>query len=233
MRLLFAYIPKHALALLVVCSALFFLLAADVKHHGPISRMDRPISQALHDAGTANSILLQCGTQLGAELTVRFTWTLVVVLVAIRRWHHLPAFWLATALGGTINGRMQMYFDRPRPEFPDMEKLAYPGFPSGHAAGACLLFGFFLILAWTELRDWRARTLAVGVSGACILFVGYTRVALLAHHTTDVLGSFLWCTAWLLGCHYGSRAACHWSARQTQDWIAPLPGPLMATTVPK
>jgi len=46
------------------------------------------------------------------------------------------------------------------------------------------------------------------------------RVALLAHHTTDVIGSFLWCTAWLIGCYYGNIASYRWSSKNLAAWDA-------------
>jgi undecaprenyl-diphosphatase len=223
MRRLFSIIPKPAFALWCICSALFFLLAADVRYHGLISRLDRPISERLHDAGTEKSVFLQAGTELGGGAISRMTWAMAVVLVLLRRWHYLPFLSVAMTLGGTINGKMQAFFARPRPSFPDMEVLTHPGFPSGHTATAALLFGFLIILSLRDLRSKEAKLIAVGVASASILFVAWTRVALLVHHTTDVIGSLLWCTAWLVGCHYGNIAAYRWSAENVEAWGGPCP----------
>jgi undecaprenyl-diphosphatase len=218
MRLLFSIIPKPAFALWCICSALFFALAADARFHWLISRLDRPISERLHAAGTAKSLFLQVGTELGSGPLSRMTWTVVLLLVLLRRWHYLPFLWVAVTLGGAINGKMQAFFARPRPSFPDMEVLTNPGFPSGHTAGAALFFGFLIILSLRELRSKEAKIIAVGLASALILFVGWTRVALLVHHATDVIGSLLWCTAWLVGCHYANIAAYRWSADNVEAW---------------
>ena len=226
-------IPKKVLLLWCVCSALFFLLAADVRYHGVVSKMDRPISEVFHDAGCQKSLVFQVGTDLGAGLIRKFSWAIALSLILLRRWHYLPMLWIAVDLGGYINGKMQTFFARQRPRFADIELLTNPGFPSGHAAGATLFFGFLIILALSELKSREAKFLAIGTATACILFVGLTRVALLVHHTTDVIGSFLWCTAWLIGCYYGNIASYRWSSKNLVAWDAESAGvnePVMSAT---
>ena len=219
MHYVFKFIPKRSFIIFCVCSALFFLLAADVRYKGLVSKIDPPISQACHDAGTARSLILQCGTDLGAGVVTKFMWAIFVVLIAVKRWHYIPALWFSVDLGLWLNGKMQAFFGRVRPQFPDMEKLTHPGFPSGHTAGAALLFGFLIILAWHELRSRDMKIFATLFASACILFVGWTRIGLLVHHTTDVIGSYLWCTAWLIGAHYCNIAALKWSAANVQQCI--------------
>jgi hypothetical protein len=57
-----AIIPKKVVLLWCVCSALFFLLAADVRYLGVVSKMDRPISEAFHNLGAYKSLIFQAGT---------------------------------------------------------------------------------------------------------------------------------------------------------------------------
>jgi undecaprenyl-diphosphatase len=219
-RILRTGLPKWALAVICTCSALFFLLALDVKHHGPISKIDRPISQYFHDTTLPDSQFIQIGTGLAVILIPNFVFGLALILVIIQRWHYLPILWFSVALGTYINSHMQKYFARPRPRFDDTYFLKHPGFPSGHTAAAVLIFGFLIILAATELQTKQLKIAAIALSVACILFVGFTRVVLLVHHFTDVIGSYLWCTAWLIGCYYGNKIACRWSAGTMQKWAA-------------
>src|SRR5262245_61056057 len=64
MSSMLAIIPKKIWLLWCVCSALFFLLAADVRYHGVVSKMDRPISEAFHNAGFRQSLIFRVGTEL-------------------------------------------------------------------------------------------------------------------------------------------------------------------------
>src|SRR5882762_9697095 len=121
MSSMLAIIPKKVLLLWCVCSALFFLLAADVRYHGVVSKMDRPISEAFHNAGCHKSLIFQVGTDLGAGPIEKFTWAIALCVILLRRWHYLPMLWIAVDLGGRINGKMQTFFARQRPRFADIE----------------------------------------------------------------------------------------------------------------
>ena len=214
-----AVIPRRAFVLFGVCSALFFLLAADVRYHGVISRMDRPISQMLHERGAAKMLFLRCATELGdGGVVERFAWALAGLLILIRRWHYLPMLFLAVLLGERLNVRMQVFFGRSRPHFEDVPAMTHPGFPSGHVAGAVLVYGFLIVLAVNELRNQSLKIFSVSFAILCILLVGVTRIGLLAHYPTDVLGSFCWCTAWLMGCYYGNIVAFRWSKANAEPW---------------
>src|SRR6478609_991726 len=87
-RILRTGLPKWAVAVICICSALFFLLALDVKHHGPISKIDRPISQYFHDTTLPDSTFIRIGTDLAVCLVPKFIFGLAVILVLIRRWHY-------------------------------------------------------------------------------------------------------------------------------------------------
>jgi membrane-associated phospholipid phosphatase len=213
-------VPKRALIAICIFSALFFLLALDVKFHGPVSRIDRPISEYFHATTLPDSTFIRIGTDLAVGLIPKFIFGLAVILMLISRWHYLPALWFTVVLGNYINSHMQKYFARPRPRFDDTYFLKHPGFPSGHTAAAALIFGFLIILAVAELQTKQLKIAAIALAATCILFVGFTRVALLVHHFTDVIGAYLWCAAWLIGCYYGNLIACRWSAPSLQKWAS-------------
>lgn len=218
MRALYNYVPKSALLVWLICTVLFFMLAADVRYGGLITRIDKPISEYFHNAGTARSIFLQVGTNLGSGIATKSAYAMILVLLVLRRWHYLPVLWLAVNLGGMLNSGMQTFFARPRPRFADTPILANTSFPSGHTAGATLFFGLLILLALRELRSRDVKCFSIALASLCILFVAFTRVALLMHYPTDVIGSMIWCTAWLVGCDYGNRAACRWSKNYTENW---------------
>ena len=78
-----------------------------------------------------------------------------------------------------------------------MVKLQTYSFPSGHAVGATVFYGFAAILLWFYIASklWRA---VIGTAiVAVIVTVGFSRVYLGAHYPTDVLAGFLEGVAWL------------------------------------
>jgi undecaprenyl-diphosphatase len=78
---------------------------------------------------------------------------------------------------------------RPRP--PDgFVFVDSNGFPSGHTSHAASAALVAVLLLWPHLAR-RGRALTVAAGAALALFVGATRVMLLAHWPMDVLGGWL------------------------------------------
>lgn len=87
---------------------------------------------------------------------------------------------------------------RARPPFEDWWGAAGgPAFPSGHTTVATVLG---ILGAWALLRRWPTRRRLVLAGAAAIaLGVGWSRVWLGVHWPSDVLGGWLFGTAWALG----------------------------------
>ncbi len=97
---------------------------------------------------------------------------------------------LAQPLSGVVKeivGRQ-----RPLPTAVDVwETLGDHSFPSGHALGAVLLFGFLLFAVEECLANVAVRRLVQAACLAVIVLMGVARVELGAHWPTDVLGGYL------------------------------------------
>ncbi|MBI4304914.1 MAG: phosphatase PAP2 family protein [Chloroflexi bacterium] len=72
------------------------------------------------------------------------------------------------------------------------------GFPSGHAFQAVLLFGILAFLASDLIKNRIWRRLLQGALVMLVIAIGISRVYLGAHWTSDVVGGYLWGTAFLL-----------------------------------
>ena len=134
------------------------------------------------------------GHRLVAALTVTL---LVLALLAFRRW--MDALMFASILAPVlVNMAIKQIIDRPR---PDMTILitppTSPGFPSGHAEYAALLFLLLLYLAGEmaghRWMKWPLRVVLV----SAILAVGASRVYLGVHWPSDVLGGYLLGALWV------------------------------------
>jgi undecaprenyl-diphosphatase len=147
-----------------------------------------------------------------AAVTTAFLW-----LTAIGAGPALTAVALAASglLAGTARARLivpmwaaflgseattwagKYLIERSRPELVTEAVVSSPSFPSAHAAGAAVLYGF---LAWVILRTRPPvpfRRTAAAFAAAVIVLVGFSRVLLAVHYPSDVLAGWLVAVFWL------------------------------------
>ncbi|MBQ0853677.1 phosphatase PAP2 family protein [Streptomyces sp. BH-SS-21] len=129
-------------------------------------------------------------------------WTMRALIAVTVLWlvlHH-GAWWLALWLtatllvAGLLSQGIKAAVDRDRPVWPDpVDSAHFAAFPSGHAMTAtvaCGLLLWVLRLYGTGRVLWR---IAVAVAVVSVAGVGFTRIWLGVHWSTDVLAG------WLLG----------------------------------
>ncbi|MEV8512232.1 phosphatase PAP2 family protein [Dactylosporangium sp. NPDC051484] len=121
---------------------------------------------------------------------------LVAVLAACllgRRWW--PALFVASVAASGTGARLVLLhlIARPRPEHRLIGASGF-SFPSGHTTSSALAAGVVIVLGLAVLRPRWARRALVAVALAWAVLVGVSRVALVAHWPTDVLGGWLLAT---------------------------------------
>ncbi|MFD0742522.1 phosphatase PAP2 family protein [Phytohabitans flavus] len=177
-------------AALVAFLALMTLVAAD---WGPLNRLDVTASEDLRGYGTDHPRqidALRVATDVGATIPFVAVGVVATVGLLLRR-HRREAYLCAwvTVLIPALWGLMHWAVHRPRPPngfvFVDSN-----GFPSGHTSHAASAALVAVLLLWPHLAR-RGRALVVAGAAALALFVGATRVLLLAHWPTDVVGGWL------------------------------------------
>ncbi len=132
-------------------------------------------------------------SELGS-VTVVFGLTLIAAILYAYKRHFAVALALCASVFGTAGAVLVLkeLFHRSR---PDLIYQAYQetghSFPSAHAALSVALYGF---LGYVMIRRARSRTVKAGLFFVSLMLpalIGFTRIYLGVHYTTDVIGGFM------------------------------------------
>jgi membrane-associated phospholipid phosphatase len=200
---------RFALAILAAAAASFALIAEQVTTAAPLTARDLQVSVWLHGHGnSALTAFLLAVSRLHSTLCV-LAMAFFVGLIVWRNGDRFHALWLALAVPGgqLLNVAFKHLFDRPRPAWDDpILTLTTQSFPSGHATGATLFYGFLACYAVWRMKSAAARSLAIAACAGMVLLVGFSRIYLGVHYLSDVLASICLGTAWLTACMIAARA---------------------------
>ena len=197
---------------LIGASWLFGGVAEDVVHGDPLTLVDVQVAQWFH--GHATPLITQVMLVI-SDLQGPLPVSLMVVLIAIylackRNWYWLICLMLTVPFGMLLNVLTKYSFHRARPSFADPLLVASSySFPSGHVAGATLLYGFVAAMVIAQIETWRWRVMILLGAIALVSLVALTRMYLGVHYLSDVLAAFAEGVAWLTLCLTGMNTFWH------------------------
>lgn len=153
--------------------------------------------------GFANPTLdrvMLTATRLGdPEVVVPLTCVGVVWLWWRWRWR-IAAIFAITCIGGAVlSTGFKLLFEKARPAlWPQLITETSYSFPSGHALGAMVLYGFsaYLLAQWFQPQ----KRLIYGVAALLIGSIGFSRIYLGVHWPTDVVAGYSIGFLWLSLC---------------------------------
>jgi undecaprenyl-diphosphatase len=135
-------------------------------------------------------------TRLGdPDVVVPLTCIIGVLLWWKLRWRIAAIFAINCIGGAVLSYGLKLFFGKARPAlWPQLITETSYSFPSGHALGSMVLYGFssFLLARCLPKQKW----LIYGVAALLIIGIGGSRIYLGVHWPTDVLAGysigFLW-----------------------------------------
>ncbi|KAB1916281.1 phosphatase PAP2 family protein [Micromonospora sp. AMSO31t] len=194
---------RAAVLLLGRPAAAFLLLALLVASPaGPVPRLDAWVSRAAYAAAVAHPLWrasMAAVTVTGSTAVLGPLTALgCVVLLVSGRWRQ--AVFTALAMTATVCLRLVVLaiVARPRP----VDRLAPASsysFPSGHTTASAAAALILVVVCWPLLRLRRSRILLAVAAGGWALSVGVSRVALVVHWPSDIVGAWLFALVTVLG----------------------------------
>ncbi len=170
-------------------------------HSPALADFDRSVTHWVVDHRTPSlNAVMRAVTWLGSWLAVAVTVAVVLVLTLAKRMAIGYLLLLIVAWAGeyvTVN-LIKYAVGRPRPP-KDLWLVAAHGasFPSGHAANATLVCVTASLMAFLFVLRRTIRAVTVTLSCLVIAAVGFSRVELGVHWTTDVIAGSLATMVWL------------------------------------
>jgi membrane-associated phospholipid phosphatase len=98
----------------------------------------------------------------------------------------------------SIMSLLKRSFHRPRPAQPLVDGITNFSFPSGHAFMSIAFYGLLIWLSYEIISNKTLRRFIIFLLVLLILAIGFSRIYLRVHYTTDVIAGFCFGTIWLI-----------------------------------
>ncbi len=118
-------------------------------------------------------------------------------LLRKRKWYSIkiPAIALSS-LG--LMFVLKNLFNRPRPDIPLLYEASGLSFPSGHALMSVTFYGLMIYIIHQMVKHTAIKWAAITFLILLIIIIGFSRIYLRVHYTTDVIAGFCVGFLWLV-----------------------------------
>ena len=184
-----------------VAALIFFSWLTDQVFEGDAVQFDEATRAAVHQlASPAMTVVMRFFSFIGSTLMLTILTAIVIVWFASRRWGREAKLFAITMIGGSLlNMTLKMTFKRSRPvPFFDPWPPETYSFPSGHSLMSACFFGALAAILNARIRKKRVRAIVWVLATVMFLLVGFSRIYLGVHHTTDVIAGFAAALIWIV-----------------------------------
>jgi len=182
----------------VITATLFLLVMISIINHGFITAINMPIHElflSLRNRPTDNIMIVF--TILGRHNLLYIVAAVILTWILWHRQWWAATHWIAILLlstGSII--LLKNIIHSPRPVGLLHQATSY-SFPSGHITLSISLFGFLAVMIAHRLKPHR-RTVPYYIVAIFVGLIAFSRLYLGAHWVSDIIGSILLGTTWVL-----------------------------------
>ncbi len=182
-----------------ISALVFFAWLTEEVLEGETRNFDDATRTAVHQFASPGLTLVMRGISfLGSTDFLLVLTILVVVCFLLRNWpREAILFGITMAGAALLDVTLKHTFHRARPvPFFNLAAPASYSFPSGHALASFCFYGSLAAILTARLE---AKKIRIGLwtsSAAVVLLIGFSRIYLGVHYTTDVLAGFAAALIW-------------------------------------
>ncbi|HEX5876610.1 MAG TPA: phosphatase PAP2 family protein [Pyrinomonadaceae bacterium] len=183
-----------------VAALIFFSWLTDQVFEGDAVQFDEATRAAVHTlASPAMTVIMKFFSFVGSTLMLTILTAIVIVVFASRRWGREAKLFAITMIGGALlNVTLKLTFKRSRPiPFFDPWPPETYSFPSGHSLMSACFFGALAAILDARIKRKRVRAIVWVLATLMFLAIGFSRIYLGVHHTTDVIAGFAAALIWI------------------------------------
>lgn len=180
---------------------IFFSWLTDQVFEGDAVQFDEATRTAVHTlASPLMTAVMRFLSFVGSTIVLTIGTAIVVIWFATKRWGREAKLFTATMIGAALlNITLKLTFKRARPTpFFDLTPPETYSFPSGHSLASACFFGALAAILTARLNRRRVRTIVWIVCATMFLSIGFSRIYLGVHHTTDVIAGFATALIWII-----------------------------------
>jgi undecaprenyl-diphosphatase len=180
---------------------IFFGWLTDEVLEGETRHFDEATRAAVHQlASPALTAIMRGLSFIGSTISLTIATIAVVVRFAMQKWGREAKLFAITMIGAALlNLTLKLTFKRARPvPFFNLTAPETYSFPSGHSLMSCCFFGALAAIVTARIKRKRLRVIVWMLASVMFLSIGFSRIYLGVHHTTDVIAGFVAALIWIL-----------------------------------
>jgi len=194
--------PGVAVTIILLCCAIFGILAYFVLQKGSLDQWDLDMANRMHTTALASPAWMKnvmlAGYYIGQHGYIATGIILGLYFLFKRYWKEFFMVIVLYIGQGILFLNLTSLFARPRPTFAVNigNVISYKSFPSGHMISSAIMFGLLAYFIVPKISSRAGKAAAILLAVLFVLFIGYSRFFMGAHYITDVIAGTVLGVAW-------------------------------------
>ena len=177
---------------------ILFISVVEKAYAPQVSAIDISIHNYVVDNIRSDALtpILRYVTEFGNAVVLLIISVCLIAFVKNKRTSRL----IITNLVGitVLNQLLKNIVQRPRPELHNIIKEIGYSFPSGHSMVSAAFYGLIIYFIYKNASNKKISNILITILSTLILLIGFSRIYLGVHYTSDVLAGFLIAIAYLI-----------------------------------